>query len=187
MHFSYNSIEEMVRYLATIRFEQSEDMGEYGGIWHAIYNKDPEQGNSLFMHFLEELYPSGCTVGINEVDKIAARAMAYLKTNIQARELKVQTEKYKYDYWVYFKPDYKVYPCRFGDHAQVVIDILADYFGDALDDLSDTKLKSMIRSSFELGSTNTTIDKILADTDYIRIAVSNKVRKGRIGIGISNG
>ena len=83
----------------------------------------------------------------------------------ETRKIRNKYIKFDNPYWVYFKINDVVTPCRFGDHAKVIQDILLDYFKDF--DLDDFYLKRFIMSNFEIKSDNSDIEKIANDSKWI--------------------
>lgn len=78
LHFMVESPANFVRLACTILFEKREAMSEWAAIWHDVF--DCANGEQLFLQFMEELFPDGCTIGEKELKQITDRAVRYLQT-----------------------------------------------------------------------------------------------------------
>ena len=61
LHFMVESPANFVRLACTILFEKREAMAEWAATWHDVF--DCANGEQLFLQFMEELFPDGCTIG----------------------------------------------------------------------------------------------------------------------------
>ena len=78
LHFMVESPANFVRLACTILFEKREAMSEWAATWHDVF--DCANGEQLFLQFMEELFPDGCTIGEKELKQITDRAVRYLQT-----------------------------------------------------------------------------------------------------------
>ena len=76
LHFMVESPANFVRLACTILFEKKEAMAEWAATWHDVF--DCANGEQLFLQFMEELFPDGCTIGEKELKQITDRAVHYL-------------------------------------------------------------------------------------------------------------
>ena len=167
LHFTYESIGNFVKLLATIRFENTHS-GRDVAIWHDRF--DREDGDELFERFLMELYPEGKTIDVDDVDTVVSRAIRFLETDREAQDIRNNYIKFDSYYWVYFKPDNKVYPCEFAEHRDVVSQICSDFF-KGFDDIDLDYLEKFIVDNFEIASDNSTVERIAKDAHFIRLDI----------------
>ena len=107
LHFMVESPANFVRLACTILFEKREAMAEWAATWHDVF--DCANGEQLFLQFMEELFPDGCTIGEKELNRITDRAVRYLQTETRCLDLKAGHDKSRFTYWVSFIPEHKVY------------------------------------------------------------------------------
>ena len=167
VHFSYQSIGNFVKLLATIQYEKNHDPTEIA-IWHERF--DDEDGDALFEEFLGILFPEGKTIQVEDITTIVNYASHFLEKDKKARGIINKYKKLRNPYWVYFKIDDVVYPCDFGNHSRIVYDVCTDYF-KGFEEIDDDYLGKFIRENFEIHSDNTTIEKISKDTFLIRTEI----------------
>lgn len=86
LHFMVESPANFVRLACTILFEKKEAMAEWAATWHDVF--DCANGEQLFLQFMEELFPDGCTIGEKELKQITDRAVRYLQTETRCLDLK---------------------------------------------------------------------------------------------------
>lgn len=163
LHFQYQSIENFVHLLATIRFENTHDADDIA-IWHERF--DDEDGDSLFGTFLVELFPEGKTIQPEDIDIIMNRAERFLEKDDKTRQIKNARVKRHSPYWVHFKIDDIVYPCEFCEHTRTITDICVDFFR-SFDDLSPEYLQKFILEHFEIKSDNSTVQRIARDAEFM--------------------
>lgn len=174
VHFRYESIGNFAKLLTTIRFEKTHSAEDIS-IWHERF--DSSEGDDLFESFLVELFPEGKTIDIEDIETIMAHAKRFLEKDDKARKIRNGHIKMKNTFWVYFKPDDVVYPCRYAEHAELIRKICIDFFKD-FDDLDVDYLKRFILNNFELASSMSTIEKIAKDSPYILDAIFLDNKKG---------
>lgn len=162
VNFTYKSIGNFVRLLATIKYEQIHNPREIA-VWHERFDND--ESDELFETFLEKLFPNGSTIDIPQIEQLVSYIENFMDRDKETRKIRNKYIKFDNPYWVYFKINDVVTPCRFGDHAKVIQDILLDYFKDF--DLDDFYLKRFIMSNFEIKSDNSDIEKIANDSKWI--------------------
>lgn len=132
--------------------------------------------------FMEELFPDGCTIGEQELNKLTDRAIQFLKTDTICLDIKAGHDKARFTFWVYFIPEHKVYPCQFAQHEETVMDILVDFFGVNVLKYSVDALQKFILGAFQIQSTNTSVRSIAADAEFIQRTVyyrADGLRKAR--------
>lgn len=120
LHFMVESPANFVRLACTILFEKREAMAEWAATWHDVF--DCANGEQLFLQFMEELFPDGCTIGEKELNRITDRAVRYLQTETRCLDLKAGHDKSRFTYWVSFIPEHKVYGCEFARHEETIIE-----------------------------------------------------------------
>lgn len=169
LHFMVESPANFVRLACTILFEKREAMAEWAATWHDVF--DCANGEQLFLQFMEELFPDGCTIGEKELKQITDRAVRYLQTETHCLDLKAGHDKSRFTYWVSFIPEHKVYGCEFARHEETIIEILTAFFGKSIAGYSLDTLKHFILRSFEIRSDNSSVRSIAEDVDFIQRAV----------------
>nr|DAK79786.1 MAG TPA: hypothetical protein [Caudoviricetes sp.] len=169
LHFMVESPANFVRLACTILFEKKEAMAEWAATWHDVF--DCANGEQLFLQFMEELFPDGCTIGEKELKQITDRAVRYLQTETRCLDLKAGHDKSRFTYWVSFTPEHKVYGCEFARHEETIIEILTAFFGKSIAGYSLDTLKRFILRSFEIRSDNSSVRSIAEDVDFIQRAV----------------
>ena len=152
LHFMVESPANFVRLACTILFEKREAMSEWAATWHDVF--DCANGEQLFLQFMEELFPDGCTIGEKELKQITDRAVRYLQTETRCLDLKAGHDKSRFTYWVSF-----------------IIEILTAFFGKSIAGYSLDTLKHFILRSFEIRSDNSSVRSIAEDVDFIQRAV----------------
>ena len=163
VHFSYKSIGNFVKLLATIQYEKT-NSGRDIAIWHERFDND--DADELFEQFLYELFSEGKTLQIEDIELVTTHAARFLEKDEKAKEIRNDYIKRTSTYWVHFKVDNIVYPCEYAKHTETVMNICADYF-KGFEDISVDYIKKFIRENFEIQSDNTTIEKISGDAAYI--------------------
>ena len=158
LHFMVESPANFVRLACTILFEKREAMSEWAATWHDVF--DCANGEQLFLQFMEELFPDGCTIGEKELKQITDRAVRYLQTETRCLDLKAGHDKSRFTYWVSFIPEHKVYGCEFARHEETIIEILTAFFGKSIAGYSLDTLKHFILRSFEIRSDNSSVRSI---------------------------
>lgn len=184
--FSYKSIENMVRLLAMCRLDNLENVyPNYGGIFHAVF--DNEGGEQRLLRILEELYPAGKTINPQDVDTILARCIRYIDDEEDECVRKYRNEEaYMTGSWVYSKWNDRAYACDFGKHAQMISELLIDFYGDSLLDQSDETISKFVKSNFVIKSDNSALDNIANIRNipslvvYSRNKLIDEARRSRI-------
>lgn len=97
LHFMVESPANFVRLACTILFEKRKAMAEWAATWHDVF--DCANGEQLFLQFMEELFPDGCTIGEKELNRITDRAVRYLQTETRCLDLKAGHDKSRFTYW----------------------------------------------------------------------------------------
>ena len=178
LSFHYESIGNIVRLFVTIMFEK--EMPERDiSVFHSRFRDEPDE---TFQHFVEELYPNGCTVGENEINEIVEHVYKFMCTDEESILLYVSYDKKHYKSYVYFKPDREVIYADIGHHASIVTKCCISFFnGFEENELSSDMIRRFIRENFEIKSANSTMEMILNDADYIlrEIVFHNEVKKRR--------
>ena len=178
VNFSYKSIGNFVKLLATIRYENTHQ-GHDIAVWHECFDDDSK--DDLFERFLVELFPQGKTIQPEDINAVIHKAERFIETDEECQNIRNKYTKLEYPYWVYFKPDNKVYPCEFAEHAKVVTQICKEFFA-GFDDIDENYIKNFIRNNFEIRSDNSTVERIARDADFVArsILLSNHlVRKSQ--------
>lgn len=144
VNFSYKSIENMVRLLVTCRLDQLKDVyPNYSGIFYAVF--DTVRGEQRLLKILEELYPDGKTITPEDVDVILARCIKYIDDEGDECVRKYRNEEaYMTGSWVYSKWNDKAYACDFGKHAQMIAELLCNFYGKSLLEQSDETISKFI-------------------------------------------
>ena len=172
--FGYKSIGNFVKLLATIRFENTHE-GHDIALWHERFDDDAE--DELFEKFLIELFPEGKTIYPEDIEAVVHTAERFLETDEKAKTIKNKYIKRENPYWVYFKPENKVYPCRYANHSKTVFDICVEFF-KGMEDIDLDYLERFIITNFEIKSDNLTIEHIAEDASLIqREIVFNAIEK----------
>jgi hypothetical protein len=177
VYFTYKSIGNFCRLLATIQYEKSHTPREIT-IFHQRF--DRAEGDELIEQFLNELFPNGATIGENELIKLNLHIERFMQKDKETQNLFVEYDKRHYSYYVYFKPDNVVYECGFAQHATIIRDICCDYFkGFSEDEIHPQYIEKFIKDNFEIKSYNSTVEQIAKDNMYISrcIILRNKKRK----------
>lgn len=165
LHFTYKSIGNFCKLLATILYEKSHTPREIT-IFHQRF--DDEKGDEMMEQFLMELFPNGANVSEKEIETLVAYIEKFMLKDKETQDLFVKYDKAHYSSYVYFKPDNKVYECDFAQHSKTVKEICCDFFkGFTKDELDPQYLKKFITENFEIRSDNSTIEQIANDCDYI--------------------
>lgn len=167
MHFTYKSIGNFSKLLATILFEKSHSDREIG-IWHERFDND--ESDELFESFLVELFPEGKTLQTEDIEVLMNYAERFLEKDKRAQDIRNEHIKRSTPYWVYFKIDNIVHPCDYARHTQKIKEICADYFKD-FDDIELDYLQKFIIENFEIKSNNSTISQIASDAHYILLEI----------------
>lgn len=171
LYFSYKSIGNYIKLLATIKFENTHNAEDIT-IWHERFDND--ESDDLFESFLEKLFPEGKTIDVEDIEAVMNYAEHFLETDIESRKMRADYRKFKYGSYVYFKPDIDVIYADAGTHADIVQRICIDYFKDFDDDycISPEMVKKFILSNFEIKSDNSTLERIANDCEYIATCIS---------------
>lgn len=173
--FTYKSVGNLMKLLCTINVENSEEPQEIA-IWHEVF--DPDDMDQVFEKFLTELYPDGKTIQPEDVPAVVFKAWKYIDSTDNGRSVRNKYTKLNNPYWVYFKPDDKVYPCKFAGHSDLVRDICYEYF-KGFDDVDEDYLRRFIITNFEIHSDNSTVETIAKDSYSIKRYIT--LRKYRVG------
>ena len=164
LHFTYSSIENIVRLLITVRFENSKDAKDIT-IFHQRFDNEPDE---TFRGFLEEVFPNGGELGTDEIDNLVEYIYAYMQREDKCRDLYVEYDKRRYSSYVYFIPDKDLRYADTGRHAGIVQAICCDYFKGFDDEIDLSYLKRFISENFEIKSDFSTLERILLDAEYIK-------------------
>ena len=182
LHFSYKSIGNFAKLLSTILYEKEHSAKEIT-LWHLRYDED--ETDDLFEQFLEELFPEGGALDVEEIKLLTNHAERFLSKDAQAIQQRVEYEKREYSSWVYFKIDQKVFPCEFAQHQNTVREICVDYFKD-FETVEQDYVKKFILENFEIRSENSTIERIANDCAYIARCINfskRNIEKRRVEKG----
>lgn len=87
LHFEVSSPESFIKLACTMLFEKSVEFSEWGSVWNEMFAG--VEGEELFLGFAEELFPAGCIIGENELNKIMVKAVSFLKTDAVCRGAKI--------------------------------------------------------------------------------------------------
>lgn len=167
LYFKYQSIGNLCRLLATVTFEKTGSSRDIT-IWHERF--DRIECDELFEKFLGEIYPEGATIGEEQINKLVLHAEKFLQTDKEAQQIAVNYDKQMHTYWVYFKIDNKIYPCKFCQHSKTITQICADYYKD-FEKIDLEELQKFIKENFEIKSRNSTIEQIAKDAQYIALNI----------------
>lgn len=180
--FSYKSIENLTRLLVICRFENSEYYKDYSTIFYKVF--DNEGGETLLSKLLEELYPNGKTITPEDVDVILARCIKYIDDEEDECIRKYRNQlAYMTGSWVYSKWNDKAYACDFGKHAQMISDLLVDFYGKSLLDQSDETISKFVKSNFVIKSDNSDLDKIADVKNIMSLVVYSRYKLLDVGNG----
>lgn len=163
VHFSCKSPENLVNLLVTIQIEKNYDNRTIY-IYHKFF--DGLNGDEQFYKFMVEIFPNGCTIGENEIQMLADRAIKHLKTDEKCRHLFVEYDKQHCRSYVYSKALDKLYPAEFGEHLKKVVEACQDFFL-GVDNITTEDVRRFIRNNLEIKSDNTSVNTTLNDVDYI--------------------
>ncbi len=163
LHFSYNSPENFVKLLVTIRIENRCDNRTIF-VYQKIFNGI--NGDRLFLNFMEEEFPTGATIGENELKVLFDKVVKYLNTDKQCRKLFTEYDKSHCSSYIYSKALDKLYPADFGEHIKKAVEACQDFFA-GVNDITVEDVRLFIRNNLEVKSDNTSINTILNDADYI--------------------
>ena len=165
LHFSYKSVGNFCRLLITIQYEKSHTPREIT-VFHQRF--DRAECDDLIEQFLTELFPSGATIGENELLKLISHIESFMKKDKETQDLFCRYDKQHYPYYVYFIPDNVVYECGFAQHSTKIRDICCDYFkGFSEDEIDPQYIEKFIKANFEIKSDNSTVEQIAKDFMYI--------------------
>lgn len=167
VNFTYKSIGNFVKLLATIKYEKTHNANEIS-VWHERFDND--ESDELFESFLGELFPTGKTLEPEDIELVMNYADRFLEKDKQAQEIRNGYIKAKNYYWVYFKIDNIVYPCDYAKHAAKITEICMDYFKGVYD-IDIDYLKKFIIDNFEIKSDNSTIQTIANDARFISMEI----------------
>ena len=163
--FTYRSIGNFCRLLATIQYEKSHSPREIT-VFHQRFDRD--ECDKLMEQFLEELFPNGATIGENELTQLVSYIERFMSKDRETQDLFVRYDKANYPYYVYFIPDNIVYKCEYAQHAITVRDICYEYFkGFSEEEIDCDYIKKFIKENFEIRSDNSTVEQIANDNAYI--------------------
>ena len=171
LHFSYDSVENIVRMTTTMQFEKSNRFQELGWLWHQVF--DDEKGDALFKQFIEQEYPDGATIGVDEIYHLMGVAVKYLESDRFNKERSKHTIMTG-NSWLYCKTTDIAVKCDFGEHESALIDMLNDLMGESIWETREDKLAEIIQSQFIVASANTTLAKLAADAQYIKGCLQNR-------------
>lgn len=163
VYFSYKSIGNFAKLLSTILYEKEHTAKEIT-LWHLRY--DGEEADDLFEQFLNELFPEGGMLDVEEIKLLTNYAERFLFKDQLAKQQRVNYEKREYNNWVYFKIDQKLVPCDFAKHQETISQICVDYFKD-FEMVDEDYIKKFILENFEIRSDNSTVERIANDSLYI--------------------
>jgi hypothetical protein len=166
LHFKVSSPESFIKLACTMLFEKTDAHKEWGPVWNEAFAGI--QGEELFLKFTEELFPAGCTIGENELNKIMARAVNFVKNDPLCIDAKNSYDKKRFPYWVYFIPERKLFVCEFAGHEETIIRALALFFGKSVIDYNLQALQKFIVNSFEIRSSRSSVSSIAEDVQYIQ-------------------
>ena len=172
LNFRYESIGNFCRLIVTIQIEKlrtKRDIYTY----HQRFRKEPD---SIFEKFLEKLYPSGCTIGENEINKLVNYVIDFMQKDEQAKDIYFKYDLEHCESYVAFKPDKKVISCYTASHQQTVKGILIDYF-KGFEEIDTDYLRKFIKDNFIIKSNFTDIETVLRDIDYLArcIIIYNRI------------
>lgn len=166
LHFGMESLPNFIKFCCAIIFENGNKLKELGGVWHKVF--DGDNGDKLFQGFMEELFPNGGTIGIEELTQFTNKAIRFLETDISCLDIKAESDRQLLSSYVYFAPMHKVFVCGFAMHEDMVIQILVDFFGKSIMDFKTEQLRQFIINSFEIRSQNSSMRVIANDAAYIQ-------------------
>ena len=162
IHFSYSSIGNIVRLIATIQFENTKS-GRDITVFHNRFDREPDE---LFETFITKILPEGGNIGKDEIEAVTEYIYSFMQKDDKCKDLYVKYDKRHYNSYVYFKPDKDLRYAEVGRHYGIVKDICIDYF-KGFDEVDIDYLKKFIRENFEILSDFTTIQNIVNDADSI--------------------
>lgn len=176
VNFNYESVENVVRLLVTLQFEKTQSVRDIC-VYHKRFEQEPD---TIFGEFLEQVFPDGTVVDTPQITMLVEHICSFLKKDPVAKKLYVEYDKSNFPSWVYFKPDDVVYSVAFGEHTSTIQNICKDFFkGFEASELSRDYVKQFLRENFEIKSSNTTIENIIDDVDWlIREIIINARFKG---------
>lgn len=165
LHFQIESPENFLRLACTIRFQKNKkNLDRVGYAWQTLL--DTDAGEELFHQFATELFPEGKTLDIDDIDAITSRALLFLDTDVDAKEIQAEYDKHRYSSWVYFKPYHTVYPVGYAQHNDKAKKLLYEYF-KGIEDYDTAAFQRFIRENVEIKSTVTSVEDIVKDADWI--------------------
>lgn len=165
IHFRIQSPENFLRLACTIRFQRNKyNLDRVGYAWQVLL--DTDAGEERFYQFAAELFPEGKTLGIDDIDAITNRALLFLDTDVDAKEIQAEYDMHRYSSWVYFKPYHTVYPVGYAQHSSKVKKLLYEYF-KGIEDYDTEAFQRFIRENVIIKSTITSIEDIVKDADWI--------------------
>ena len=177
LHFSYKSIGNFVKLLATICWEKTSSPRDIT-LWHQRF--DNEASDELFEKFCEDCFPEGKTLDVPDIELIAEHAGEFLTKDPEAINNAIAYDKRHIDSWVYFKPDKKLVETPFGYHTSTVRDFLEDFFKD-FDEVDGDYLERFIIENFEIRSDNLTVEMIARDCKRFSYLLNHRLAKRKGG------
>lgn len=174
LHFTYRSIGNFVKLLATICWEKTASPRDIS-LWHQRFDRD--EADDLFEKFAEELFPEGKTLDIPDIELIAEYAGEFLTKDPEAVYNAIVYDKRHIDSWVFFKPEQKLVEVNFGGHSEAVRNIVKDFFRGFDDEISKEYISKFILDNFEIKSDNLTVERIARDNAYLAESINFRNRR----------
>lgn len=162
LSFKYKSIGNFCRLLVTIQIEKN-FTNRHIYTYHKRFKNEPD---TIFEKFLLELYPSGCTVGENELNTLVDYVITFMEKDEQAKDIYFKYDLEHCESYVAFIPDKKVISCHTASHQSTVKNILVDYF-KGFEKIDLDYLRRFIKNNFIIKSDFTSIESVLRDIKFL--------------------
>jgi len=160
LHFTYESPENLVRLLVNIQFENRYNPRDVT-IYHSRFDKEPDD---FYRNCMEKLYPNGCTIGKDELDKITEYVYDFMQKDEETLKLYVNYDKRRIKSYVYCKPFFEVQGAGVGSHAALVEQFCVRFFkGFNIEDITLEKIRKFIKNNIEIKSDYTSMKTICAE------------------------
>ncbi len=169
LKFNYDSPEYMCSLLIEVMFDNdTTHNSDFISDWRDIItnNKNKEK---LFLTWMKEVLPNGGTLDIPELKLIYQKAIDYVVNYSKIDTTYVPHNK-RTDFWVYNKFTGKRYYTSMGEHSELVLKQIVDFFGEDWEcNYTREEITKWCLETLEIASCFSTLENIVYDivTTYI--------------------
>lgn len=167
--FNYDSPESLVSLLIETMFDNDTTHNkDFISDWRDIItnNKNKE---SLFLNWMKELFPNGGTLDIPDLKLIYQKAIDYVVNYSKINNDYIPHSK-RTSFWVYNKFTGKRHYVSMGDHSELVLQQIIEFFGEDWDNkYSQEEITNWCLETLEISSCFSSLENIVYDivTSYI--------------------